>query len=531
MLLLLPLFGGCNRQQSSEGEPVRLYDVVGQPMRLLGTAGPSAPASQTSFGRPVSSPNALPTVIRKNPLTVSVTPYLEGAETTTVGKFAYVVVEGLADQAVQRAVNEAIYARFQQILSGGVAPYGGLEPKVEEGWRIGPDSTVQPVVTYNCNNLLSLYFDVRWVLEPPQQDLQPLLVTECVPMTFCLVSGGGVPLADLFADHCDYRPLVNNYLTTYITSYRMDTAETGPAFLYQNGVGVNVTLPLKGIRPSQKYYLTENGIQFVVDYASPSFSTNYSYFIIGLPANTPIVSEYLAYFDRFADAEGLYPTEPTAMLYRRDSQRIEQAVATSDGSEFGVTLPNCELQLNRAMPGRFENPLLQSGVQREYDAAKERMEQTLQQAAETYAPEDVSLSLGVTYDAATLGGYVVVRDVTVYAVTELEGGAPLQWEYTQRFATYSAKTGVRQTLSSLFLNGFDATSIILAEAERVYAENPGSAIDPEKLPQLLTDANFILTEDALVVAEYSSDNGAYPQTLTVPFGLLGEENLRCFVQA
>lgn len=137
---------------------------------------------------------------------------------------------------------------------------------------------------------------------------------------------------------------MNNYLTTYITSYRMDTAETGPAFLYQNGVGVNVTLPLKGIRASQKYYLTENGIQFVIDYASPSFSTNYSYFIIGLPANTPIVSEYLAYFDRFSEAEGLYLGAPKAMLYRQDAQRMEEAVATSDGTEFGATLPHCELR-------------------------------------------------------------------------------------------------------------------------------------------------------------------------------------------
>lgn len=225
------------------------------------------------LGSPVHSPVIIP-YVWNNPITIS--SYTQD-ETETVYT-SYLKINGLKDKAVEDKINTAIKAKFTDYTLmadlKNLPPFRGIKQKVKDA------ATVQRInvyvnSAYNANGVFSVSFTLFLSILNPDQSVVYMNLSD--GMTFELIHGEILSLADVFTDDADISKLVNDSLTKTLT--KLDHSDP---FGYAYG---NLTLvkPFVGIRADQPFFVSEAGIHVLFDYRTPNFETNFSTSVLTVP--------------------------------------------------------------------------------------------------------------------------------------------------------------------------------------------------------------------------------------------------------
>lgn len=225
------------------------------------------------LGSPVNSPVIIP-YVWNNPITIST--YTQD-ETETVYT-SYLKITGLKDKTVEDKINTAIKAKFTDFTNYGdlknLPPFRGIKQKVKDGATV-QNINVYVNSAYNANGVFSVSFTLFLSILNPDQSVVYMNLSD--GMTFELVHGEILSLADVFTNDADISKLVNDSLSKTFT--KLDHSDP---FGYAYG---NLTLikPFMGIRADQPFFVSEAGLHVLFDYRTPDFETNFSTSVLTVP--------------------------------------------------------------------------------------------------------------------------------------------------------------------------------------------------------------------------------------------------------
>lgn len=195
----------------------------------------------------------------------------------------YFQIDGLKDEAVEQRINERLKNCYDYMKSGEfIPPYRGIIPTIAQHADDNISNHVSMSCYTNSNGLLSIcaYGSIYYESDPADA---PLYVNYCVPLNFDLSDGRELTLADLFPEGTDYLSALNNEVDRQLMRDGFDSGadggESGEEYYYFASDTFSLTAPFKGIRPEQKFLISDNGSLYLIfDYDTPEFYTGFNFY-------------------------------------------------------------------------------------------------------------------------------------------------------------------------------------------------------------------------------------------------------------
>jgi hypothetical protein len=292
------------------------------------SSGPAGDDSAEGGGGDAALAAAFPVYVTENPITIEDIPDSEFSEMNS----GWARVTGLADDAVTQKINDRLYEKYEELKHSDPPPYRGLRALIPEGME--PESEWINFMTFgNINNILSVdYIHTRRYLFPgedgdaslAQKDEPPILrtavVTEEHPLNFNLITGDEITLADLFGDGPNaFKAIDDAVLSVLRDSPDYYTREDYISMLPRDYPGFTLIGSYAPIDESQKFLISESGLNIVIDYETPQYVMDR---MTGIRLSVPLTElgeAGAAAIERFT-----LPEEDTAALYEADAPLLRR---------------------------------------------------------------------------------------------------------------------------------------------------------------------------------------------------------------
>lgn len=244
----------------------------------------------------------------------------------------YYEIDGLKNQAVEDTINRRIREVFDLLYSDDyIPPYRGISVKLRQYQQYPKSLSVGMYSSFNSNNILSIvtYCYVTYSYEQ-DDNYDAFGYGYEIPLNFDLTTGEELTLKDLFAADTDYLDLLNRAVDEKLLQSGYDSgSETPDQEMPSETV---LTSPFKGIKPSQKFCLGDNGdICLVMDYDTPEFYTGFYPDILSFSV------------DEFGDALELFRLSKGS-IYDSDETVYQFMVETADQSVNRTSRPKEKLE-------------------------------------------------------------------------------------------------------------------------------------------------------------------------------------------
>lgn len=176
-------------------------------------------------------------------------------------KVSYPVISGFADAAVQDKINDYLKSEAQKHYAAGKTELGQAAKDNAAYVKSSPGEELRPVsfegsyyVTYNENNLLSLYVDYYEYTGGAHGN------TVRVPYTFDLSTGNVLTLKDAAKGNTDYVSIINAQIDKQIKENKIE-----------------LLTPFKTIEADRPFYLNHNGLVIYFE------QYEYTAYVYGMP--------------------------------------------------------------------------------------------------------------------------------------------------------------------------------------------------------------------------------------------------------
>lgn len=241
------------------------------------------------------------------------------------GSGEYLKISGLKDKETENSINDMIYAKYTELKeSRELPPYRGIKQMVGEGEE--PQSCyISADRTASVNNILSLCIYKSCFFSRDEGD--EFFFSETETLNIDLNTGNEITLEEIFCDDVDYEEFLNRYIEEESFS-GADTEQ----WYFEGESNLKLTAPFKGIRPEQKFYISEydGNLQLVFDYETPEvYCENYSPVVF-----TVDMGDNSALSERFYD-KGNCIYEDESLNYRI----LDRPFDTNEAVEVYETIP------------------------------------------------------------------------------------------------------------------------------------------------------------------------------------------------
>ncbi len=218
--------------------------------------------------------------------------------------YNYVQISGLKDKVVEERINRDIKKRFDELMNytefKKPMPFRGAQIFMQEDTKVyGANLSIY--TAFNYNNVLSLVAYVSINLENPLNGYKYMYMTDS--LNFDLNTGEQFSLEDVFVNDVDALEIVNRGIYEDINSLK--------GFHHVDGFSYyDLVSPFKGIKHGQRFFLTPNGINIVIDYNNPEFNVDFASTVMEIPYSSCRGS--IAITERFYNEDvNLYTVEAT----------------------------------------------------------------------------------------------------------------------------------------------------------------------------------------------------------------------------
>jgi len=431
-----------------------------------------------------------PPYLLKNPLEIIINEKTEGSFTERT-----LLIEGLSDKGIQEAINHRIAVLCQDVVSGDLPPYRGIQRKVPAG-SILTGSNVDASIAYNYNNVASV------VIYGNRSFSNSVNVGMMEGLTFDLNTGEEITLKQIFADDVDYIALINDKIGEALDAGNAFSEPTD--FFMPWGANLKLVAPFKGISEDQKFYLFQGGLCLIFDDATPEFDIDL--YATTLNIGFEELGDALAVTRRFSDREDY---EKTSTIYEKSSPPVYEFLPGWDQTPIREEelLTIGDANVYRSMTLHEEIPV----------AAKQKARDLYQESLELGDWTSVEQYVWTTQ----VGGYTTVsRNISQYHENH--------WKNQVENACFDP-VGKEIELADLFDSAYNYKKVIVSGLEKALKDRPDlSGIQPADLYEDLQFAlNFsdISFTTAPIMGRDSSEAPVY---FSISFEEFGCSNMQIF---
>ena len=445
-------------------------------------------------GAVINAP-VLPHTVWQNPLTLQ-----EPITTLDENRSVYgLVLDGFSDDAVEDRINSAIQAQIDAYLAMTtplqLPPLRGLYQRVDPQASLAHQQIYANLV-YSLNGVVSIMISSQVGFENPDGTMVYFHLSE--GLTFECVSGNRLTLSDLMVNSVEITARLNTTMAQVLLE--MDASEPPPldGWFYD---AITLVQPFSGLRPTQSFVLTTEGIQVLLDHRTPEFDVATTTLSLTVPYALLIPD--LALTVRYADPTAFEHPIKHWQLFQTQDTRLKSEKITLD-------LQDKTLELRATAPVDL-NALLADRYTQQKSLISERLSMALQTI------DEPSVDGGVY---AYPSGPYTCFNVSYYLYHEVES-------LSDAWVICYDESGVELTLATMFRDDFDAMAFfrqeIAQELVRTGYYRPGFDLD-----EALDNLSVSIQLEGLSVSTYAHAPGySDPEHmyLFLDYTSIGIENL------
>lgn len=444
---------------------------------------------------PIVTSPVLPHTVWQNPLTIF-------NPTTTIDSKRSVYgiqVSGFRDEQVGQLINQAIQTQIDAYLGmttpQNLPPLRGLYQRVSTEAKLD-EQQVYAYVTYSLNGVLSVIVSSQFGFKNPDGTMAYFYLSE--GLTFDCISGKRLMLSDLMVNDIDITQRINLAVAGLLDS--MDVTEPSPQIEWFYNAAPLIQ-PFRGLRPSQNFALTGEGILLILDHRTPEFDVMTSTLTITLPY--ALLMPDLALTVRYADPSQFIEPVTGWQLFQTQDTRTKAEV-------FDLRIHD------KTIPLRSIHPLVMNDQLRQrYEEQKLRLIERLSEIE--ISSENTYIEGGVF--AMHTGPYTCIQ-VSYYVYQDEES---LSDSWSICYDEY----GVLLTQQALFTTDFDGEAylrqLITDELIRSGYYRPGFDID-----EAMTHLRIGIQLEGLSISTFAHAPGySDPEYmyLFINYGTIGAKHL------
>ncbi|WP_028308231.1 hypothetical protein [Desulfitibacter alkalitolerans] len=416
---------------------------------------------------------------------------------------SYFQIRGLKDQIVENSINEAIKQLFEQMLPYGNGekhpPYRGIQSAIS-GDKVISYSAISVDPQFNCNNILSVAAHVSGTYNCSTSGPSHFSFIEA--LNFDLNTGKTFLINDVFTNDVNGLEIVNEAIANELTR-RSLTADIDHNLYYDSFA---LVAPFKGVTYDQKFYLSNYGLNVVIDYNNPEFDVGFSYAIVTVPFYT--ADGCIAVTERFYDKnQSIFTEDAVSLRFLPDYQQSVHREAASymkNGTQWYVSI---------GYPKNLSKKLI--NIINVLRVAQEKEVALLsQESPVTFVEQNIY--------AHRMGAYVIISSHLIIGQAEETQWSEDNFVYTE--------TGEPIQLEDLFVDEYDYSSLINNAINRTIEQHglaPGFDVQ-----DLLRDITFRLNDTSIsfVTKPYAWDptSSKYPLHFDISYEEIGYKNLKIF---
>jgi hypothetical protein len=450
------------------------------------------------IGSVVSSPVAIP-YVWNNPIKID---YINDFNSESIYTYRF-VIDGLKDEAVESKINAAILKKFNEMMTyqdiDKLPPYRGIRQKIKTNAQV-ENMSVYISESYNANYVLSLVINAYISFKNPDDSIVYVNVMD--GMTFELIHGEQLNLSDVFTNDADLGKLINNSLHMSLMDLNSADEPIFGGFDMYYGQLTQVG-PFKGIKATQPFFISDQGLHLLFDYRTPEFDTGLSTSSISVPYYD--FNDHVGITARFTSSTEIFsqPIIDRQFLMLGDPERIQDI-------EF-LTIKNMDYRIMMSYP-KDMNPILVTKL----SSMRDDIVADLLANTELYGIDYLNASV----NAAEFGSYYCLSSYSEFSSKE-------HFVFRDDFKCYD-KNYKEVTLKDYFKPGFDYESAIKALIQKeIDVGNMPSDVSVDELYDHLRirveTTGFWINSKA-----YSASEGNQYLGFSPKFSDFGIENLAIF---
>jgi len=402
----------------------------------------------------------------------------------------------LKDKAVEDSINEAIKSLFEQlvpyVIGEKLPPYRGIETGIHE-YKKAINSRISVEPQFNCNNVLSAVAYVS-----ASYNNTHFSVTEA--LNFDLNTGKTLSIEDVFTNDVNGLKIVNDNIMDEVRRRNLTSD-----MAYDPYSGLTLVAPFKGISHGQKFFLTNDGINIIIDYNNPEFDVGFLYTPVLISFYSP--EGHIAITERFYDEnKSIFTNEIVGKRFLRDYQ-ISNIRESGSFSKDGI-----DWYESMGYPKNLPQNLLDIIEKIRADGEKR---------VELLSKESPVAVVELSLYAHSIGPFVNLNSHLYigYADKGL-------WEQTSN--VYS-ETGKKIGLKDLFVEDYDYLALIREAIDKAVKENSLPKDSSNKVK--IEDIMFAIYDShiSFVTNPYQwNPNNNYQLYFNISYEEIGYTNLRIF---
>lgn len=387
------------------------------------------------IGAVVSSPVSIP-YVWNNPIKID---YINDFNSETIYTYR-VVIDGLKDEAVESKINAAILKKFNEMMAyqdvDKLPPYRGIRQKIKADAQV-ENMSIYVSESYNANYVLSLVFNGSIAFKNPDDSVEYVHIMD--GMTFELIHGEQLNISDIFTNDADLGKLINTSLhTTLMHLNSTDEPVYGWFDMYYGQL--TQVVAFKGIKATQPFFISDQGLHLLFDYRTPDFDTGLSTSTISVPFHD--FKDHIGITARFTSSVEIFtqPIIDRQFLIMGSPEKIQDIkIMTIKDNDYRITM---------SYPKDLD-PILVSKL----TAMRDDVMAYLLAKSELYKIDYMNAGL----NAAESGSYYCLSSYSEYSYKE-------NFVYSDDFTCYD-KNFKEVTLADYFKPGFDYESAIKARIQ------------------------------------------------------------------
>lgn len=410
----------------------------------------------------------------------------------------YFQISGLVDKTVENTINHSIKSLFEQMLPYATGeklpPFRGIAAVLPMDIKINDSSiTVRP--QFNSNNVLSVvanaygtYFSDRNIY---------FSVSDTI--NFDLRTGKTFSIEAFFTDDADGLTLVNDAITEELTRSSLTSSMNGDPYSY-----LNLVAPFKGISANQKFYISNSGLNVIIDHNNPEFEIGFYNQWVNIPFFS--ANGQIAITERFYDENStIFTKEAVNKRFLYDfkfNKGIDRDSFTKNGIQWYVSKERDE---------DLPNKLIEE---------MDHLQAVQDKKVTVIAQHSPVLSVEQGFYANHIGAYYNISGYLYIGRTNDMVGETVNYVYYE--------DGELVKLEELFVEGYDYLTFIRQALEKAYKENGRSkAINIEDVKKNL----MFRIEDTYISFFEKMDVSSSNQSqiiFHIPYQEFGFNNLTIF---
>ncbi|WP_026478647.1 hypothetical protein [Alkaliphilus transvaalensis] len=481
ILSALIFLSGCN------GEETAVKDVT--------TPNNNKSVVYESKGQRVLSPVEINYVV-ENPMEIKMIDLSEANQHHR----SYIEVKGLVDNSVEELINKEIKELYDQLLlfltGEKIPPFRGARYLFQPESKL-MDSSLVISQSFNCNNVLSVVANLHGSYSHPRDGHQFFSMTET--LNFDLNTGEKFLIEDLFTNDVKGLERLNEAIVEEVNQRRRYSHID-----YEEHGDLNLIAPFKGISSEQKFFISDYGMNIVIDYNNPEFNVGFLSTYVTVPFFSE--KEDVAITERFYNRDQsifVKDIKKKRFLQNHSFNRIQKMdhIAEDDLSwNINISYPN-DLPLS-----------LQEVIDKMREEETDKIRLALEETSWLYVGQNIH--------AYPIGNLFNISQHTYFS-----GNGKDQWEDS---GYVYLKTGERIELKELFIEGFDYETLIKKAIAKAKSQYTSKEFDTDFL---FEGIEFRIDNSAIsfFTKPYQwNDSNNYPMHFDLPFEKIGFENLKIF---